>query len=241
MEADQKKIALITGANKGIGFETGRQLGNLGYKVLLGARDQQRGSEAAAILKNENIDAEAIVLDVTDSKSITNAADYIENTFGYLDVLINNAGIFLEKGVLPSQVDEKILRQTFEVNFFGAFAVTAAMMTLIKKAKAGRIVNVSSGQGSLTRSSGAEAPRLQLAYNSSKAALNAMTIQLAKELKGTTIKINAAAPGYTITDMNEGEGKNTVEQASKIIIKLATLDVDGPTGGYFEEAGEVPW
>jgi len=238
---DKDKIALVTGANKGIGFETSRQLGKLGYKVLLGIRDKERGQKAVDALKEEGIDAQLIVLDVTSQNTIDNAVKFIEKEYGHLDILINNAGVFLEKGVLPSQLKLTTLRETFEVNFFGAFAMITAMLPLLKKSTGGRIVNVSSGQGSLTRSSGPDSTRIQLAYNSSKAALNALTIQFAKELKNTPIKINAAAPGYTITDMNEGKGQRTVQQASQIIVKLAMLDETGTSGGYFEDAGEIPW
>lgn len=241
MHMDDDKIVLVTGANKGIGFETSRQFGKLGYKVLLGARDEERGNKAVESLKQEDIDAQLVVLDVTHQDTIDNAVKFIEDHYGYLDILVNNAGIFLEKGMLPSQLTMATLRETFEVNFFGVFAITTALLPLLKKSAAGRIVNVSSGQGSLTRSSRPEATRLQLAYNSSKAAVNALTIQFAKELKDTPIKINAAAPGYTITDMNEGKGNRTVQEASSVIIRLALLDDTGSSGGYFEDAGEIPW
>lgn len=235
------KVALITGANKGIGFETSRQLGRLGCKVLLGARDEERGNKAVETLKKEGIDAQLLVLDVTNQDTIDHAVKFIEKEYGHLDILINNAGVFFEKGVLPSQLKMKILRETFEVNFFGVFAMTTALLPLLKKSTGGRIVNVSSGQGSLTRSSRPDSTRLQLAYNSSKAAVNALTIQLAKELKDTPIKINSAAPGYTITDMNEGKGRRTVQEASVIIVQLALLDETDTSGGYFEDAGEIPW
>ena len=235
------KIALITGANKGIGFETSRQLGQLGFKVLIGARDEQRGKEAVETLKNEGIDAKALVLDVINQYTIDDAIKFIEEEYGHLDVLINNAGIFLEDGVLPSQLKFTTLKETFEVNFFGVFAITRALLPLLRKSIAGRIVNVSSGQGSLTRSSSNDSSRMQLAYNSSKAAANMLTIQFAKELKNTAIKINAAAPGYTITDMNKGKGVRSVQQASAVILRLASLDENGPNGGFFEDGGEIPW
>ncbi|MBB3186245.1 SDR family oxidoreductase [Microbacter margulisiae] len=241
MHMDHGKIVLITGANKGIGFETARQFGKLGYRVLLGARDGERGNKAVESLMEEGIDAQLLVLDVTNQATIDHAVRFIEDKYGYLDILINNAGIFLEKGVLPSQLTMATLRETFEVNFFGVFAVTTALLPLLKKSAAGRIVNVSSGQGSLTRSSSPDATRLQLAYNSSKAAVNALTIQFAKELRETPIKINAAAPGYTITDMNGGKGNRTVQEASTVIVRLALLDETGSSGGYFEDAGEIPW
>ena len=181
------------------------------------------------------------MLDVSDQRTIDNAVDFIEKEYGYLDVLINNAGVFLEKGILPSQLEMKTLRNTFEVNFFGVFAMTTALLPLLKNSTGGRIVNVSSGQGSLTRNSGAHSGRIQLAYNSSKAAVNALTIQFAKELIGTSVKINSAAPGFTVTDLNEGKGNRTVREAAKIIVHLATLDNSGRSGGFFEDAGEIPW
>lgn len=236
-----KRITLITGANKGIGFETSRQLGKLGYKILLGSRDEIRGKKAVETLKNENIDAQLLVLDVTNQNTIDNAVKFIKEEYGQLDILINNAGIFLEKGLLPSELKLTTLKDTFEVNFFGVFAIITALLPLLKKSDKARIVNVSSGQGSLTRSSSNKNTRIQLAYNSSKAALNALTIQFAKELQNTSIKINSAAPGFTITDMTEGQGTRTVDQASKIIVKLATLDENGANGGFFEDNGEIPW
>lgn len=235
------KIALITGANKGIGFACARQLGKMGYTVLIGARDESRGKEAAGTLKSEGIDAVPVILDITRQDTMNSTLRFIENEYGRLDVLVNNAGIFLEKGILPSKLDLQDLKETFEVNFFGIFALTMALLPLLRDSAAGRIVQVSSGQGSLTRASGNDSGRLQLAYNCSKAALNMMTIQLAKEFAGTPLKINSAAPGYTMTDMNEGKGSRTVDEAAEIIVRLATLDDNGSSGGYFEDAGEVPW
>ena len=238
---NKDKIALITGANKGIGFETSRQLGKLGYNIIIGSRDKKLGEAAVATLTNEGINAQCLILDVNDENTIDDAFKFIEKKDGHLDVLINNAGVFLEKGMLPSQLEMKKLRKTFDVNFFGVFSMTTIMLPLLKKSPAGRIVNVSSGQGSLTRSSNADSGRLQLAYNSSKASVNTLTIQFAKELINTPIKINSAAPGFTVTDMNEGKGNRTVQEAAKIIVHLATLDNNGKSGGFFEDAGEIPW
>jgi NAD(P)-dependent dehydrogenase (short-subunit alcohol dehydrogenase family) len=238
---NNQKVVLITGANKGIGFETSRQLGKAGHKILLGARDEKRGQKAVETLKKENIDSQLLLIDVTQPDTIDHAVRFIETAYGRLDILINNAGVFLEKGIIPSELPLAMVRETFEVNFFGAFAMTVALLPLLRKSAAGRIVNVSSGQGSLTRNSLEESTRLQLAYNSSKAALNAMTIQFARELKNTPVKINAVAPGYTMTDMNEGKGRKSVREASGVIVRMALLDENGPSGGYFEEAGEIPW
>lgn len=236
-------IALITGANKGIGLEIARQLGAQGITVLIGARDEKRGSEAAEKLQAENIDAHAVQLDVTNQESIDAAAKYIENQFGKLDILVNNAGIAIDNAP-PSQLDMEILRRTYETNFFGVFAVTKAMLPLLRKAQAGRIVNMSSGLGSLTQNSDPNYEYAQikyLAYNSSKTALNAMTVQFAHELKDTPIKVNSADPGYVATDINNYNGTRTVEQGATAAVRLATLPDDGPTGSFFDENGVVPW
>lgn len=237
------KIALITGANKGIGLEIARQLGTQGITVLIGARDENRGGEAAQKLQAENINARAVQLDVTNQDSIDAAAKYIENQFGKLDILVNNAGIAVDNAP-PSQLDMEVLRRTYETNFFGVFAVTKAMLPLLRKSDAGRIVNISSGLGSLTQHSDPNyefASTKMLAYNSSKTAVNAMTIQFAHELKDTAIKVNSADPGYVATDINANQGTRTVQQGASAAVRLATLPADGPTGGYFDENGVVPW
>ena len=239
----EKKIALITGANKGIGKEIARQLGAQGMTVLIGARDSGRGEEAAAELTAGGADTHAVRLDVTDAASIEAAARQIEGEYGRLDVLVNNAGIALDGGP-ASALDMDTLRRTYETNVFGVFAVTKAFLPLLKKSEAGRIVNHSSGLGSLTENSdpnGQYAGIKPLAYNSSKAALNMMTVIFAAELKDTPIKVNAADPGYTATDLNQNSGPRTVEQGATAAVRLATLPADGPTGGYFDEDGIVPW
>ena len=238
-----KKIALITGANKGIGKEIARQLGAQGMTVLIGARDAGRGEEAAAELRAGGADAHAVRLDVTDVASIEAATSQIESEYGRLDVLVNNAGIALDGGP-ASALDLETLRRTYETNVFGVFAVTQAFLPLLKKSEAGRIVNHSSGLGSLTQNSDPNwgfAGVKPLAYNSSKAALNMMTVIFAAELKDTPIKVNAADPGYTATDLNRHSGPRTVEQGATAAVRLATLPADGPTGGYFDEDGVVPW
>jgi NAD(P)-dependent dehydrogenase (short-subunit alcohol dehydrogenase family) len=238
-----EKIALITGANKGIGKEIARQLGAQGFLVLIGARDAGRGAEAAAELTKDGIRASVIALDVTDQKSIDAAAHTVETDYGKLDVLVNNAGVALD-WMPPSQLDMETLRRTYDTNVFGVFAVTKAMLPLLKKSDAGRIVNISSGQGSLIRQSDPNQRRTDtnlLAYSSSKTALNAITVQFAKELKDTGIKINSAAPGYTATDLNQHSGPRTVQQGATAAVHLATLPADGPTGGFFDENGPVPW
>jgi NAD(P)-dependent dehydrogenase (short-subunit alcohol dehydrogenase family) len=243
-EHPNKRIALVTGANKGIGYETARQLAGRGLSVLIGARDEQRGAEAAANLRGEGLDVQFLRLDVTDPTTHGPAGTFIETRFGKLDVLVNNAGVFLDGDQKPSNVDMKTLQQTFDTNFFGPISITQALLPLLRKSDAGRIVNVSSGLGSLTQHNdpGWEFYSFKiLAYNASKTALNAFTVMLAHELKDTAIKVNAADPGYTATDMNDHRGNKTVEQGAAVIVRLATLPEDGATGGYFNDQGVVPW
>jgi Dehydrogenases with different specificities (related to short-chain alcohol dehydrogenases) len=238
------KNVLITGANKGIGYETARQLGAMGFMILLGTRNEEKGKEAVAALVNEGVNARFILLDVTNQDTIDAATRQIEQEFGSLDVLINNAGVSLERGASPSQLELAVLKETFETNFFGMFAVTKAMLSLLTKSPSGRIVNLSSGLGSLAINSDpkSEFARFNLlAYNSSKTAVNALTVMFAKEFKNSPLKINAADPGYTATDLNRHTGYRSVEQAAGIVVRLATLPEEGPTGGFFDENGEVPW
>jgi NAD(P)-dependent dehydrogenase (short-subunit alcohol dehydrogenase family) len=238
------EVVLITGANKGIGFEIARQLGKRGMMIIVAARNPQRGEQAVARLKDEGVDARAVVLDVTDQKTIDAATRVVEREFGRLDVLVNNAGIQIEAGLKPSEVPPDVLRHTYETNVFGPVAVTQALLPLLKKSRAGRIVNLSTGLGSLTQNNDPSYPFFavkHLAYNSSKTALNAVTVQFAHELKDTPIKVNAADPGYTATDFNNHKGTRTVEQGAAIAVRLATLGPDGPTGGFFNDAGPLPW
>lgn len=239
-----KRIALVTGANKGIGYETARRLGSQGLTVLLGARDEQRGKEAAAKLQSGGLDVQFLSLDVNDHATHKAAYSFIEDKFGKLDVLVNNAAIAIDMNQKPSEVDMQTLRKTFDTNFFGVVAITQTLLPLIRKSDAGRIVNVSSGLGSLTKHSDpawAFYPVKLLAYNSSKTALNAFTVALAYELKDTPIKVNSADPGFTATDLNDHRGYKTVEQGADVIVQLATLAADGATGGYFDDQGVLPW
>jgi NAD(P)-dependent dehydrogenase (short-subunit alcohol dehydrogenase family) len=240
----EQKIALITGANKGLGFETARQLGKQNVKVLIGARDEMRGREAAEKLQKEGFDAEFVLVDVTNERTLEAAAKYVEENYGKLDILINNAGIAVEYGLEPGEINLEKIRETFDTNFFGVIAVTKNFLPLVKKAESGRIVNVSSGLGSLTQNSDPNwdfSAVKPLAYNSSKAALNMFTVILAHELKDTKIKVNSADPGYTATDLNQNSGPKTVEEGASIIFDLATLPNDGATGSYFDDQGVVPW
>jgi NAD(P)-dependent dehydrogenase (short-subunit alcohol dehydrogenase family) len=242
-----KQIALITGANKGIGFEIARQLGkDHGMTVLVGARDEARGREAAEKLRALGLDARAIHLDVTDPTSVEAAGWRIERDFGgRLDVLVNNAGVALDRNP-PSQTDLEKFKATLETNVFGPLLVTKTMLPLLKRSAAGRVVNMSSGLGSLAQNNDPawEFAELRLvAYNSSKAALNMQTVLFARELaaEGNAIKVNSADPGYTATDLNQHRGTRTVEEGARAAVRLATLPADGPTGGFFNEDGPVPW
>ena len=238
-----KKVALITGANKGIGKEIARQLGMQGFTVLIGARDAGRGAQAAEDLKTGGVDAHAIVLDVTNPESLSLAAAKVAAEYGKLDVLVNNAGIYIEAGS-ASQTDLETFKKTYDTNVFGVFASTQAFLPLVKKAEAGRIVNMSSGLGSITFNSDPDSPFAAfkaVAYNSSKSAVNAITVIFAAELKDTPIKVNAADPGYVATDINGNSGPRTVTQGATAAVHLATLPADGPTGGYFNEDGPLPW
>src|SRR6516164_1407137 len=239
-----KRTALITGANKGIGLETARQLGQRGMTVLVGARDGERGARAVATLRGEAIDARFIALDVTDAASIAEASRAIERDLGGLDVLVNNAGIILGRPK-PSETRLDDVRRVFEVNVFAAVAVTNAMLPLLRRASpAARIVMVSSEIGGLSNHGDPQwkyAWFNAIAYPASKAALNMVTVQYAKELAATGIKVNAADPGYTATDLNGHRGTQTVEEGARASVKLALLDDAGPTGGFFDAHGQKSW
>ena len=245
IENGAPRIALVTGANKGIGYEVSRGLGQKGLKILMGARDMKLGEASAARLRRDGLDVRALALDLTRIDLVHAAARTIDAEFGRLDVLVNNAAILGGTGDGPPSVaDLDSVRRVFETNFFGSLAVTQAMLPLIRKSSAGRIVNVSSGLGSLTLN-GDPAWRFAqykfLAYNASKAALNMLTVQLASELRDTTIKVNAADPGFTATDLNDHRGTQTVEEGAVEPVRLALLPADGPTGGFFDSAGPLPW
>ena len=237
------KVALITGANKGIGFEVARVLAARGVTVLLGARDRTRGEAAVAKLRDQKLSARFVELDVTSADGIASAAKGIESELGRLDILINNAGIFIG-GRHPTEADLPDVRRMFEVNVFGAIAVTRAMLPLLERAgKSARIVNVSSGLGSLTLGGpGGEWGQYNfLGYPASKAALNMATVQLAKALHEKGIKVNASDPGYTATDLNQHRGTQTVAEGAESTIRLALLNDDGPTGEFHGRHGKLPW
>lgn len=237
-------LALITGANKGIGFETARRLGLQGMHILLGARDTLRGKEAVEKLATLGIQATLVPLDVSDESSIARAAQLVEETFGRLDILINNVGISGGNADTPSKTSLVTMRAVYDSNVFGTVAVTIAMLPLLRRSQAGRIVNVSSGLGSITQAADRNDQFYHynnLPYQSSKAAVNAITVEFAKELAGSGIKVNAADPGFTNTDFNNHRGKRSVEQAATVIVRLATLGEDGPTGTFQDENGYIPW
>lgn len=240
-----RRIALITGANKGIGFETARQLGKQDITVLLGARDDRRGQEAAAKLKSEGIDAHAVRLDVTDKATIHAAAEQIGAKHGRLDILVNNAGVMDSRGdQAASAVTEQALRSTFDANFFGLVAVTQAMLPLLRKSEAGRIVNLTSILGSIAEHADPNSPIFGVkytAYDCSKAAVNMYTNHLAHELKGTPIKVNAAHPGWVKTDMGGEGAPMELEDGAKTSVWLATLPPEGPSGGFFHMQVHMRW
>jgi len=238
------RIALITGANKGIGFEIARQVGRTGAIVLLGARNRALGEAAAATLRGEGIEARCTLLDVTKPATIQAAAAAIEAEHGRLDVLVNNAGIVDRGDGPPSRTSIDAARHTFDTNFFGALAVTQAMLPMLRKSRSARIVNVSSGLGSLAHNSnptGQFATVKFLGYSASKAALNMLTVQLAAELRDNGIKVNSADPGFTATDLNDHRGHQTIPEGAAAAIRLALLPDDGPTGGFFSAAEQEPW
>ena len=239
----QKTIVLVTGANKGIGYEIAVGLAALGWRVGVGARDEGRREAAVAKLRAAGADVFGVPLDVTDDASVTAAAALIEEQAGRLDVLVNNAGITGGAPQTPTTVDPATVLAAVETNVIGVIRVTNAMLPLLRRSASPRIVNMSSSVGSLTLQTtpGAETGPISAAYSPSKSFLNAVTVQYAKELQDTNILINAACPGYTATDLNAFHGVRTPEQGAAIALRLATLPDDGPTGGFFDDAGVVPW
>ncbi len=239
-----EKIALITGANKGIGFEIARQLGTRGCVVIVGARDELRGKDAARTLADEGITALPLRLDVTDAAEVAQAADQIGRDHGRLDILVNNAGIAGRFTGPPSAATAADLREVYETNVFGVVTVTGAMLPWLRRSAAGRIVNLSSHTGSLTLSSDPASPLArvnQIAYQSAKTALTAITVAYAKELRDTPVKVNAAYPGLVATDINRHQGPRTPAEGAAIAVRLALLDETGPSGAALADDGVVPW
>src|SRR5580658_1632860 len=253
MTMHKKPVALVTGANQGIGLQIAKDLVAHGFTVLVGSRNLERGKTAA---KEIGPDGRALQLDVTDQASIAAAAERIRKEVGRLDVLVNNAAISntskqpgmsvqeYAKLTRPSNVSLNEMRAVWDTNVFGVLAVTQAMLPLLREAPAARIVNVSSSVGSLTRTSDPAAtwrPIFGPVYPASKTALNAMTVAMAIELESTGIKVNAACPGYTKTNLNNYTGTRTVEQGAREPVRLALLGPDGPTGTFSNEDGPLPW
>jgi NAD(P)-dependent dehydrogenase (short-subunit alcohol dehydrogenase family) len=237
-----QKTALVTGANKGIGFAIAESLGRLGHRVLLGARDEVAGADAAARLVAQGIDASALRLDVTSDASVAAAAAELEDRVGTLDVLVNNAGISgafdpVTWGQDPTTIDLDVLRGVVDTNVYGVIRVTNAMLPLLRRSDAPRIVNTSSSMGSLGRQPGP----VMAVYSSSKTFLNGITVQYARAFADTPVIVNAACPGLVATDFNGFAGDRTPEQGAATAVRLATLPDDGPRGGFFEDAGVVPW
>lgn len=238
------KVALITGANKGIGLETARQLGQAGYTVYIGARDSERGNAAAEQLKSEGFDARFLHIDLEDVATFAPAAAVVSSEFGHLDALVNNAGVNFDFGHRASEVDTDLVRKTFEINLFSQIELTKHFIPLLEKSPGGRIVNLSSILGSLTMNSDPKSPIgdwRSLGYNASKAALNAYTAILSFDLRKTNIKVNAAHPGWVKTELGGPDAPMELEDGAKTSVWLATLPDDGPTGGYFHMQDRLPW
>jgi NAD(P)-dependent dehydrogenase (short-subunit alcohol dehydrogenase family) len=244
------QVALITGANRGLGFATARRLGEAGLKVVVGARSPAAGEEAAERLRQERVDAEALELDVDSAASVAAAAREVERRHGRLDILVNNAGILPEATATDAEtpLDMRLFRSSFETNVFGAVAVTQAFLPLLRRAPSGRIVNVSSTMGSLTDQSDPRSPYYGVvvpAYQMSKAALNGLTVALSKLLADTAIKVNSVCPGWVQTDLGGPENRAAAStracEAAEVVAEMALVGDDGPSGAFVDRAGAVAW
>jgi len=236
----KNRVALITGANKGLGFEIARQLGHQGVTVALGARDKAKATEAANKLTGEGIDAHAVKLDVTNEADVAALPDFFKSKFGRLDILVNNAGINLDFGGMTIDA----FRRTYETNVFAPYFITQTLLPLLKASPSGRIVNHSSVMGSMAVVGDSSRFPLEMiapAYCSSKAALNMLTITTARTLEGTNVKINSAHPGWVKTDMGSDRAPMEVVDGAKTAVALALLPDDGPTGGFFHLGETLPW
>lgn len=234
------QTALVTGANKGIGFEIARLLAERGITAVIGARDPELGRDAA-----EKLGQPFVRLDVTDPASVWAAARWIEEEYETLDILVNNAGTAVpEEEGRPERTSPEDLRRVFETNVFGVVTVTNAMLPLLRRSPAGRIVNQSSERGSMAVALDVDGPiwpQNNMSYQASKAALNMVTVAYAKELWDSAVKVNAAAPGWCVTDGSGHRGVKTAAEGAEVAVRLATLGEDGPTGGFFRDDGPVPW
>jgi len=244
MTSDPQRIALITGANRGIGLEITRQLGELGLKVLLGVRDPNAGRKVQEALQQEGIDAHLIGIDVTDPTTIQSAVGHINDRFGRLDVLVNNAGILIDGRTGILELGIGLLQNTFETNALGPLLLSQSCIPMMREQRYGRIVNVSSTLGSLSEIMRPDSPSGEVrspAYRLSKTVLNGITVLLAKELRGTNILVNAVCPGWVRTDLGGPKAPLSPAQAAATPVWLATLPDDGPTGGFFRENQLIPW
>lgn len=242
------RIVLVTGANRGLGFEICRQLGTQGHTTLVAARDTAKGEAAAEKLRSEGIDAHAVTLDAADSASIRAAVAHVQKQFGVLDVLVNNAGTFVEAwGTMPSALTVAEMRETFDTNFFGPFEILREFLPLLRKSAAARIVNISSDMGSLGNINNPESPVFSImgpAYQASKVAINALTTLFAKEFRDSNMKVNSASPGWTRTDMGTEDAPLSVAEGADTAVWLATLPDDGPSGEFFSSTrsrGAMEW
>lgn len=245
--ATRDKVAFITGANRGIGFETAKQLGAQGIEIVIGVRDLQKGFKAVNELEALGITARAIAYDANQPETVDAVYDYLDKNYGKLDILVNNAGVANEQlvgGNNSSTLPADVLQQTFQTNLFSVVSLTQKLLPLIRKAPAGRIVNLSSILGSLTLHSMPDSPiepAKAFAYNASKTALNAYTVHLAHELKDTPIKVNSAHPGWVKTELGGPHAPMEIADSYKTSLYLATLDSNGPSGGFFHEKETLPW
>jgi len=239
-----QKIALVTGANKGIGLEIARQLAQSGVTVLLGSRDLTRGQQAVAALRSDGLNVEAVQIDLNDEATIEAAAQMIGERYSRLDILVNNAGIVDAEDGPPSVATIGAARRLMETNFLGTLAVTQAMLPLLRSSTAGRIVNLATTLGSLSINGDPSSPYYEarlIGYNASKAALNMLTVQLAAELKGAGIAVNSVAPGYVKTDLTGNNGFMTAEEGARLPVEYALFEDETVSGRFVEPAGNAPW
>lgn len=238
------RIALVTGANKGIGLEIARQLAHAGVFVIVGARDPARGKAAVDNLSSQGLRAQPVAIDLNDPASIAAAAEKIRAEHGRLDILVNNAGIFDKADGPPSASSAEAVRRVMDTNFVGTLTVTQAMLPLLRQSPAGRIVNLSSSLGSLAGNSDPASPYYSqrfIGYNASKAALNMLTVQLSEELRDTSIVVNSVSPGFVKTDLNGHTGFITPEEGAKLPVEYALLGEGAVSGRFVEASGETPW
>jgi NAD(P)-dependent dehydrogenase (short-subunit alcohol dehydrogenase family) len=235
-QEEKTRVALVTGANRGIGFETCRLLAQLGLQVVLTSRDKVKGEKAVQCLQDDGLAVLYHPLDVTEKQSITRISTYIRRQFGRLDVLVNNAAIYADVGMSILDVPMETFRQTMDINFYGALHLCRLFVPLMRQNGYGRVVNVSSGMGAFAEMGGRTG-----AYRISKAALNVLTVILANEVRGANIRVNAVCPGWVRSDMGGPYAPRSLAKGAETIVWLATLPDDGPTGGFFRDQKPIPW